>query len=146
MKIETLVILGVLVAVGYRVYVWIADSPRTPDPWGPEIEDGLERAIPLCHHCLSPQEHSGWFCLDCGAAIGPYCNYLPAVYPFALGDSARAGIEHFVGHRPLLIAGHALVALAFLPTILAPIYWCLLFQRLAPRPNAEMNHDQGLFN
>ncbi len=63
----------------YRAVLWLTSAARTPDPWGEEVEAALNQgeAVPLCHHCFTPQEHNGWFCPSCASTTGPYCNYLP---------------------------------------------------------------------
>jgi hypothetical protein len=62
-ELGVLVILGILGFAIYRVGLWVMTAKRTPDPWGEEIDNALnqEDAVPLCHHCLAPQQHSGWF-------------------------------------------------------------------------------------
>ena len=79
--LAALVILGICGLTFYRLVLWVMEAPRVPDPWGKEIEDAVnhEGAVPLCHNCLAPQEHNGWFCPECGVTVGPYCNYLPFV-------------------------------------------------------------------
>ncbi len=115
---------------------WVTSAPRTPDPWGPEVEEAVERedAVALCQHCLSPQEHNGWFCPHCGAAVGLYCNCLPMVYPFSIGESVRAGIAGPFRRNWLTLTGYVLVAIAYLTLIPALVYILFLFPRLFHRP------------
>lgn len=131
MSIETLVIVGVTVAATYFFLRWFLTGPLTPDPWGPEIDKELESdaSLPLCPHCLSPQEHNGWFCPNCASTVGPYVNYLPFTYIFTLGEALRAEIRSGTWPKALLLTGHILVAVSlFAP--LAPIYLILLVWRL----------------
>ena len=123
-----LAILGLIGAAIYLFCRWLLACPRTPDPWGSDVEQALEAAaaVPLCPHCLAPQEHNGWFCPDCGSTTGQYGNYLPYVYVFSLGDAARAGVQQREPWTAWLAAGYILTACAWL-SFLAPIYCLLLF-------------------
>ena len=93
-------------------------------------------AAPLCPHCLTPQEHDGWFCPECGSTTGQYSNYLPFVNIFSLGDAVRAGVYQREPWTPLLVAGYVLTAFAWF-SILAPIYCLLLFLNRARISNLE---------
>jgi len=88
-------IIGVGCAAFYAFGKWLLAAPSTPDPWGPEVEEALqkEEAVAVCPHCLTPQAHNGWFCPECGSVSGQYGNYLPSVYIFSIGEAARAGVE-----------------------------------------------------
>ncbi len=124
----TLAILGLIGAAIYRFCQWLLTCPRTPDPWGGDVEQAVESedAVPVCPHCLTRQEHNGWFCPECGSMTGKYGNYLPYVYIFSLGDAVRAGVQQRGRWTPWLVAGYVLVAFAWF-SILAPIYCLLLF-------------------
>jgi hypothetical protein len=128
---ETVVALAVLGLLGAAIYLfwqWLLACPRTPDPWGAEVEQAVEadEAVPVCPHCLAPQEHNGWFCPECGATSGPYCNYLLFVYIFSLGDAVRAGVQRRSRWTPFVVTGYILTAFAWL-WFLAPLYCVLLF-------------------
>jgi len=130
--IVALALLGIAELALYRCFPWLQKGPRTPDPWGKEVEDALEQgeAPPLCHHCLAPQEHNGWFCPECGATVGPYAYYLPWVKAFSQGEVLRAGVNERFRHTPLIVTGFILLPLfLFLP--LAPFYWFFLFRNLS---------------
>ena len=129
--LAVLVILGVCALAIYRVVLWIMDAPCSQDPWDHEVEEAISRdeAVPLCHHCLTPQEHLGWFCPECGATVGPYCNYMPYVYVFSQGEIFRAGVTERLRARPLVVVGYVLVSLGMY-VIFAPIYWFFLFKNL----------------
>ncbi len=129
MKIETLVILGILGLAVYRAVVWLMEGKRTPDPWGPEIQNAIDNpeAAPLCHHCLTPQTHDGWFCPECGSMVGRYGNYLPNVYIFSVGEAFRRGITERIRWNGLVVAGYILATLCFL-SIFAPVCWFFLFR------------------
>ena len=126
-----LVLLGCCGVVIYLVVHWVMEARPTANPWGTEIEEAVndEQAVPLCHHCLTPQEHSGWFCPVCGATVGPYSNYMPYIYAFSYGEVLRAGITERIRRSAVIIIGLILLPLA-LVAIAAPIYWFFLFQHL----------------
>lgn len=115
----------------YRLALWIRRAPRTDDPWGRDADEAVNHygAIPLCHHCLTPQQHSGWFCPECGATVGPYCNYLPYVYIFSQGEVLRAGVSERMRRSRLITFGYVLLSLGMF-AFAAPIYWFFLFRNL----------------
>ncbi len=129
--LAALVALAVLGLLTYRIVLWLMEANRTPDPWGDEIDKAInsDDAIPLCHHCLTPQEHTGWFCPECGATVGPYCNYMPYIYVFSEGEVLRAGVTERLRRRPLITLGYLLFSLGAF-TVAAPIYWFFLFKNL----------------
>ncbi len=126
--ILTLAILGLILGAGYGFFRWVFACPRTPDPWGADVEQAVEReeAVPVCPRCLTLQEHNGWFCPECGSMSGQYGNFLPAVYIFSVGDGVRTGVQQRSRWSPLLITGYVLIAFAFF-SILAPVYCLFLF-------------------
>ncbi len=140
--VAALVILGICGLAIYRVVLWLMEAPRTPDPWGDEIDKTLneDEAVPLCHHCLTPQEHNGWFCPECGATVGPYSNYLPYVNIFSQGEVLRAGVTERLRRSPLIVIGYVLLSLGLF-TLVAPVYWVFLFKNLRhdvrPEPDAS---------
>jgi hypothetical protein len=129
--VAVLVILGICGVVAYRFILWIMAAPRTEDPWGRELDDAVnqEGAVPVCHHCFTPQEHNGWFCPECGATVGAYCNYMPFIYVFAEGEVLRAGVTERIRRSPLITIGYLLFSLGMF-WILAPVYWFFLFKHL----------------
>ena len=147
---ETVILLAVLGLVGAAVYLfcrWLLACPRTPDPWGSDIEQAVERedAVPVCAHCLAPQDHNGWFCPECGSTSGQYSNYLPFVYLFSIGDAVRAGVQQPNRWSPLLVVWLVLVAFAWL-SILAPIYCVFLFlarSRVTHLPQVAQAEESG---
>jgi hypothetical protein len=136
--IGALAILGLLAAAIYAFRQWLLSCPRTPDPWGAEVEQAVEgeEAVPVCPHCLAPQEHNGWFCPECGATSGQYSNYLPTVYIFSIGEAVRAGVERRSRWTPFLVTGYILVAFAWF-SILAPVYCLFLFLNRARISNLQ---------
>ncbi len=126
--VGALAILAFLAAATYGFCRWLLACPRTPDPWGAEVEQAVEgeEAVPVCAHCLAPQVHNGWFCPECGSTFGQYSNYLPAVYIFTIGDAARAGVQQRNPWTPLVVTGYVLVAIVHF-YVLAPIYCLFLF-------------------
>jgi len=143
-----LAILGLIGAAIYGFCQWLLACPRTPDPWGSDVEQAVAggEAVPLCPHCLTPQEHDGWFCPECGSTTGQYGNYLPSVYIFSVGDAARAGVRQQAPWTPLLVAGYVLSAFAWL-SIFAPIYClllCLNRSRIShPEQQSEANESEA---
>jgi hypothetical protein len=130
-ELVALVILAILGVGFYRLILWLKEATRTADPWGDEIDKTLDQddAVPLCHHCFTPQQHNGWFCPECGATVGPYCNYLPFVYIFSQGEVLRAGVTERIRHSPLIVIGFVLLSLVMC-AVAAPIYWFFLFKHL----------------
>jgi hypothetical protein len=129
--IAVLVILGFCGVAFYRFVVWVTQPSRTVDPWGKETQDAVNQAgaVPLCHHCLTPQEHNGWFCPECGATVGPYCNYMPYLYVFSQGEVLRAGVTERFRRSRFITIGFVLFSLSMC-AIAAPIYWFFLFRNL----------------
>ena len=126
-----LVILGLLGLIFYRFVVLRKGEQRAPDPWDEEIEKEINQddAVPLCHHCLTPQTHDGWFCPECGATVGPYSNFMPFVYIFSQGEALRTGVTERVRPKPIIVIGYVLFPLCMYQ-IFAPIYWYFLFKNL----------------
>ncbi len=144
--VGAIAIVGLLGAAFYAFIRWCLACPRTPDPWGTEVEQAVEaqEAVPVCPHCLAPQEHNGWFCPECGSTSGQYSNFLPAVYIFSIGDAVRGGVQQPNRWSPFLVTGYVLLAFAYF-SILAPVYCLFLFlnrarvrelQHLAPADEA----------
>jgi hypothetical protein len=103
----------VLVALGaFRIIRWFQKAASSPDPWGPEVEAALQRedTLPLCPHCLAPQQQETWFCGECGNSIGKYNNLNPYLYAFSLGDLFRNATAGWVCPRPLVITGFLLLS------------------------------------
>src|SRR5438270_680281 len=79
---------GLVIVALWRLFVWIRESPKTPDPWDAEIENQLHEpdAVEICPHCFTAQQPDGWFCPNCGKATGPYNNLMPFIYVFSEGE------------------------------------------------------------
>jgi hypothetical protein len=137
-----LVVLGLCGVAIYLFVLWVKDAPHTVDPWGKETEDEInqDEAVPLCHHCFTPQVHNGWFCPECGATVGPYCYYMPYVYLFAEGEVLRAGVTERIRCSPFMIIGFILYSLGMfgICVIAAPIYWFFLFKNLRRSADAPV--------
>lgn len=137
---ETVAVLGFFALVGiflYRFIRWVIEAPRTPDPWTEDTDAAVngEEAVPVCHHCLTPQQHHGWFCPACGATVGPYANYMPYIYIFSEGEVMRAGVSAHLRRSALVILGFMLLSLSTFASTgvliaVLPIYWFLLFRNL----------------
>jgi hypothetical protein len=132
MTIETLLIFMALVFLPWVMVRWVlsAENP-SPDPWGPEIEQAIQDrdAKPVCHSCLTPQPPMGWFCPECGTAVGQYNNYMPFLYVFSQGEVMRAGVLDHVRPSPVVVIGYLLCSLTSF-AVFAPVYWYLLFRNL----------------
>jgi hypothetical protein len=130
--LTALVLLAICGLALWRFILWLREANSTPDPWGEDVQHAIEQedALPLCPHCLSPQDHNGWFCPECGSTVGPYANYMPYIYLFSQGEVLRAGVTARFRHSPLIITGYILLVLAILP-IAAPFYWFFLFKNLS---------------
>jgi hypothetical protein len=132
MTIEGLVIVGGLALAIYSIIRWVRETPNVPpDPWSEEVEQIIQDpGTPcLCHRCLLPQEVAGRFCAACGAAVGPYNNYMPYVELFSEGEVFRAGVTERMRPSLLIIVGYVLYSLISY-VIFAPIYWYFLYRNL----------------
>ena len=131
MTIEQLVKFGIVGLVIYGIVRWFMSADRTPDPWGTEIERAIEdlSTPELCHRCLTPQQGSGRFCAECGAAVGPYNNYMPFVRVFSEGEVLRAGISDHMRSSALIICGYVFLSFAVY-AIFAPVYLYFFFRHL----------------
>jgi hypothetical protein len=122
---------GLAVGLLWRFFAWLNQRPRTPDPWGEEIERKLHEpdAIEICHRCFEPRTSAGWFCEHCGSAIGPYNNLMPFVNVFSEGEVFRNGVNDHLRRGPLIVLGYLLLSLSAY-VVFAPIYWIFLFRNL----------------
>ena len=143
-ELVALVILGVAAGVVYRLALWMMAANRTADPWGDEVNQALDQedAVPLCHHCFTPQQHDGWFCPECGATVGPYSNCLPFVYVFSQGEVVRAGVNERIRRGPLVVVGLVLLSISMC-AVAAPFYWFFLFKHLRCRGSAGAESGLG---
>jgi hypothetical protein len=131
------IIVGALASSGlafvflWRLLVRFRESPKTPDPWGEEIEKQLHEpdAVEICHHCFTPRSLSGWFCEHCGSAVGPYNNMMPFVNVFSEGEIFRNGVNDKLRASPFIIIGYLLFSLSAY-AFFAPIYWFFFFKNL----------------
>ena len=133
---EAVFAIVVLVALGaFQLIRWLRKAASSPDPWSQEVEEALQKedALPLCPHCLAPQEQETWFCGECGNSIGPYNNLNPYLYIFSLGDLFRRGVTEHVRRSPLVVVGFLLLSLSEY-IIFAPYYWFLFFRNLKRHP------------
>ncbi len=142
-----LLMMLVAVVVGglgiYRLVLWVRAAAPKPDPWGDELERSLQspEAIPVCHHCFTPCPPRGWFCENCGCAVGPYNNWMPYLYVFSEGEVLRNGVTSRLPINFLTIGGYLLGAmgcLALMPlfAVLLPFYLWRVFKNLS-RPAGE---------
>jgi hypothetical protein len=129
-----LVLIGFGLVILWRVLRWFRGAAVTPDPWGPEVEEILRKdeALEVCPHCLTPQQHTGWFCPECGSTVGPYSNYMPYIYIFSQGEVLRSGVTLPMPHRRFVLLGYLLFSFSMF-SALAPVYWFFLL-RNAHRP------------
>jgi hypothetical protein len=98
--------------IASRVMAWWG-KPDEPDPWPVELDVAIQSpmALAVCHRCISPQAHSGWFCPECGTAVGPYNNIMPFVYIYSIGEVARSGVGPEARFTPLTTTGYVLFGL-----------------------------------
>jgi hypothetical protein len=144
---ENLGLLILLVAIAfsgmaiYRMALWVRAAPMQPDPWGDELEKTVHEpeAFPVCHHCFTPCPPHGWFCENCGCAVGPYNNYMPYVHCFSEGEVFRNGVTARLPRNALTVCGYVLISFSYL--MLAPIYWIFLIKNLT-RVGGELNMEK----
>ena len=130
---------------GLPLIHWLRSISIPADPWDAETSEKLNDpdAIPVCHHCFTPQEHDRWLCPECGAAVGPYNNYLPLIRIFSLGEVARLGSYGQVRRTPLTIIGFLVFGISEY-NVFAPIYWYSFLVNLrrcstAPQIDDDLN-------
>jgi hypothetical protein len=133
-----LVVLGLCCVSLYRMILWVKEAPRTADPWEKETDEAIngDEALPLCVHCLTPQEHNGWFCPNCGATVGPFSNYMPFVYVFSAGEVLRAGVTEHMRSNWVIRMGYILISIGMF-ALAAPIYLFFLFKNLRRSRGAQ---------
>ncbi len=134
MTIETAIIIALLGLICWRGWLWLKQGETHPDPWGSEIDEALQApdALPVCHHCFAQQDEETWFCRECGAAIGPYNNYMPFIYVFSEGEVLRNGVNNRFTVNFITIGGYVLLSLCMY-LVFAPVYWYYLFRNLSQR-------------
>jgi len=127
MMLVAMVVGGVAI---YRLVRWVGAAPTTPVPWSAELETSLQEpdAVPVCHHCFTPCPPRGWFCENCGGAVGAYNNLMPYVNVFSIGEVFRNGVTEKLRINALMVGGYMLLSYHYL--VFAPIYWFFLFKNL----------------
>ena len=120
---------------------------ETPDPWPPELDRDARAhdAIPVCHRCFLPlaYERSRWFCVDCGAAVGPYNNILPYIRIFSLGEVARSGVAPGTRFSTLKLCGYSCVCYMQF-WFLFPVYlFCLCRNIMRSEGREETGNEEG---
>ena len=126
-----LAIFGLVIAMFWRLIVWVREAPVRPDPWDKEIAEKVAdpEIVQTCTHCSTEQPPDGWFCPHCGAAVGPYINWMPYVHIFSIGEVLRNGSSGRVRSSPMIIIGYVLYALLQY-TIAVPLYLFFFFRNL----------------
>jgi hypothetical protein len=102
--VGALAILGLIVATVFAFFRRVFACPRTPDPRGDDVEQAVEgeEAVPVCPHCLTPQQHNGWFCPE-WLHFGPiqqlsaHCLHLLHRGCSQGGRSTAQPVDSFVG-------------------------------------------------
>ena len=138
MKLEAFVFLVLTVLVLYRLWLWLQETTVSPEPWGTEVDATLQgpEAVPVCLHCLAPQDQEGWFCRQCGSTVGQYNNYSPYLYIFSLGEALRAALSQPQRHLTWVRVGCFLVILSFAPIVLPVAFYYLVIKSGQPAPEA----------
>ncbi len=125
---EEVVALWAIGAIGgvflWRALRWFVSGVRTPNPWGPEIDEQIERedAVPVCTRCLEPYPPEAHFCPDCGAPVDPLVNYSPYLYIFSVGHLFRIGSFGAYRLNGLTVFGFVLASF-FLTQGLGALLW-----------------------
>lgn len=146
MKIEELIPIGVLIGVLWWVIGRVRSAEPAPDPWSQEIEASVHQpdAVPVCHRCLTPQERrlAHWFCPVCGAAVGPYNNFLPYVYIFSQGEVLRQGTSGMVRSSFIIVVCYFLYSMSQY-AIFAPVYWYYFIINLKRNTERAVNDSNA---
>ncbi|MBI3880389.1 MAG: zinc ribbon domain-containing protein [Verrucomicrobia bacterium] len=124
-------VIVVLAVMIYLVVRWFRQGVPPPDPWEQAGETSpLNDDTPMaCHRCSTPQAPGANFCPQCGAAVGPYNNWMPFEQIFSEGEVLRNGTTQRMPPTPLIIIGYVLLSLSgFL--FFAPLYWIMLAKNL----------------
>jgi hypothetical protein len=108
-----------------RLKAWWAKT--TPDPWTEEVDRGVRdpEALAVCHHCLTPQETTSWFCPNCRAAVGPYNNLDPYLRICSIGEAARAATGRHIRVSFLTVGGSLGMVLVSAPYLCPFFAWRL---------------------
>lgn len=133
----TLVAFGIAAGI-HRLIKSVADTPRTPDPRGEEIEKLVQdsETPEVCPHCSTPQCSTAWFCPHCGRAVGPYNNLMPYIRVFSEGEVLRNGVLDRMKKNPLTILGYVLFSPAEY-AFFAPVFWIFLVRNLSGKRESE---------
>ncbi len=122
-------------------------TPPAPDPWPPDVEDAIQApdAVEVCHHCFAPTADSRWFCPQCGAAVGPYNNWMNYVYIFSIGEVLRSGVGPEARYSSLTAPGYIVIGLLQYG-LFSPFYFVRLFLnwRRLSKAGAEPPGGQGI--
>lgn len=107
-------------------------------PWPEELNEEVQQSDShaVCPHCFTPQEQYGWFCPECGTAVGPYNNIMPYIYIFSVGEGARAGVGNKLKWSPFNTC--LLVIFGFMEyLIFAPFYWFRIYRNWKGQREAD---------
>ena len=125
-----LIAIGVAIVL-WRLFLWLRAKPVQPNPWDEETETKLHEpdSVLLCPRCLEPEREGVQFCRDCGFPVGPYVQWSPYLYIFALGDLFRTGVD-----RPFRVKATTICFLLLISLVeyfvFAPFYWFFLFRNV----------------
>jgi hypothetical protein len=117
----------------WRLFKWFCDAKPRPEPWGQEIEQQIHQpdAVPICTRCLEPHLAEARFCPNCGVPVDALVPFSPYLYLFAFGDMLRTGTTRKFQVNWITVLGFLLLPLAFLPLLLAFVYWFFFLRNLA---------------
>ncbi len=119
--------LGEIIRDWWRIQFPEPAGPRYP--WSDEEQTAVNQpeAVRVCHRCLTPQDHLGWFCPECGSATGPYNNCMPFIHIWSQGETLRAGVNEKIRFARWVYPAYFLAGLSSF-FIFAPIYWVWLIR------------------
>ena len=127
MKENTVAAIAAAAVVVYHGWRWLTGEPKSPDPWGKEVEDQLSSgdAQPVCLRCFEASEPNDAFCPHCSAPLDPYHSTDPSRAIFCYDAPFESAHSHQTG---LLLTGYSLLAPYYLSVFALPFWAMILFR------------------